>query len=274
MLGLGYHTFKGGTSLSKGWKLIERFSEDLDVVVDREYLGFTGDSTPEKATSNRERARRLEAVLEACRALVKGPLRMALEARCRTHLPAPADWELSEDPDDVDGQTLLLRYPTTFPLGGYLRRVVKVELGARSDTEPSLRPTIRPYLAEALPGELPGSEFVLRAVAPERTFWEKAMLLHEETYCAGRDGPKPRLSRHYYDLWCLIGAGIAERAAADGGLFERVAEHRRLFGGPTSLLAPRLRSHARSHVLRRAARVRGHPPSRRRLPGQVQRSRE
>jgi hypothetical protein len=222
-------TFKGGTSLSKCWKLIERFSEDVDVVVDREYLGFVGEHTPEKAKSNRERERRLEAVLAACRELVTGRLRRALEERCRTQLPATADWELSDDSDDVDGQTLLLRYPTTFPPGGYLRRVVSIELGARSDTEPSLRPTIRPYLAEALPEELPVSEIALRTVAPERTFWEKAMLLHEETYCAGPDGPKPRLSRHYYDLWCLIRAGVAERAAADDGLFERVAEHRRLF---------------------------------------------
>jgi hypothetical protein len=144
-------------------------------------------------------------------------------------LPATADWELTADTDDIDGQTLLLRYPTSFPPGGYLRRVVRIELGARSDTEPSLRPTIRPYLAEALPKELPASEIPLRAVAPERTFWEKAMLLHEETYTAGPAGPKARLSRHYYDLWCLIGAGIAERAATDDRLFERVAEHRRLF---------------------------------------------
>jgi len=227
---IGDHlTFKGGTSLSKGWKLIERFSEDVDVVVDREYLGFVGDGTPERASSNRERERRLEAVLQACRALVTGPLRGAMQERCQTCLPATADWELSEDPDDADGQTLLLRYPTAFAPGGYLRRIVKIELGARSDTEPSLKPNIRPYLAEALPREFSGSETVLRAVAPERTFWEKAMLLHEETYTAGPKGPKPRLSRHYYDLWCLIRAGVADRAAADGPLFERVAEHRRLF---------------------------------------------
>ena len=222
-------TFKGGTSLSKGWKLIERFSEDVDVVVDREYLGFSGDNTPENARSNSERDRRLEAVLEACAELVKGPLRQALYERCRAALPAAGDWDLSEDPDDADGQTLLLQYPTAFPPGGHLRRVVKIELGARSDTEPSLRPTIRPYLAEALPGEIPDSDFALRAVAPERTFWEKAMLLHEETYCAGPEGPKPRLSRHYYDLWCLIRVGVAERAAADKALFDRVADHRRLF---------------------------------------------
>lgn len=74
-----------------------------------------------------------------------------------------------------------------------------------------------------------GSEITLRTVAPERTFWEKAMLLHEETYAAGAHGPKARLARHYYDLWCLIRGGVAERATAASGLFDRVADHRRLF---------------------------------------------
>ncbi len=69
----------------------------------------------------------------------------------------------------------------------------------------------------------------MRAVAPERTFWEKAALLHEETYREGAAAPKARLARHYYDLWCLITRGVAERAVADTGLFERVAAHRMVF---------------------------------------------
>jgi len=261
-------------------------------VVDREYLGFVGECTPEEAGSNRERERRLAAVLEACRALVQGPLRLALDERCQGQLTAVGDWQLSEDADDVDGQTLLLRYPTAFPLGGSLRRVVKIELGARSDTEPSLRPCIRPYLAEALPEAFRGSEIVLRTVAPERTFWEKAMLLHEETYTAGPGGPKVRLSRHYYDLWCLIRAGVAERAAQDGGLFNRVAEHRRLFfrrrreaqetlrPGLLRLVPPEdqlphwrrdYEAMREFHVLRRTASVRRGPSCRRRVSGQLQR---
>jgi hypothetical protein len=111
----------------------------------------------------------------------------------------------------------------------YLRPVVRIEPGARSDTEPSETPEIRPYLAEALPGEFAGSAFVLRTLAPERTFWEKAMLLHEETYRTGSEGPRARLARHYYDLWCLIRAGVGERAFQDTALFARVATHRSVF---------------------------------------------
>jgi len=69
----------------------------------------------------------------------------------------------------------------------------------------------------------------VHAVAPERTFWEKAALLHEETYREGSATPKARLARHYYDLWCLITRGVAERAARDAELFERVAAHRAVF---------------------------------------------
>src|SRR6266849_5577269 len=59
-------TFKGGTSLSKGWKLIERFSEDIDVVIDRDFLGFGGEHSPEDAPSNKQRAKRLEHLMGAC----------------------------------------------------------------------------------------------------------------------------------------------------------------------------------------------------------------
>jgi hypothetical protein len=152
----------------------------------------------------------------------------ALALRFSDQLPVGMKWRLAPDPADSDGQTLLFEYPRMFATP-YLRPVVKIELGARSDTEPSATPTIRPYLAEALPGELGDSAFTVRALDPKRTFWEKASLLHEETYRAGDKGPTARLARHYYDLWCLIRAGIADAAMADGDLFARVAAHRAIY---------------------------------------------
>lgn len=71
--------------------------------------------------------------------------------------------------------------------------------------------------------------FEVRTVAPERTFWEKICLLHEEQHRAGADLPKPGMARHYYDLFCLIEAGVGDRALAEAGLFERVVEHRKVF---------------------------------------------
>lgn len=222
-------TFKGGTSLSKAWSLIQRFSEDLDVVVDRDFLGFGGERAPEDAPSSKQRGKRLDELKSACQALVRERLFTLIAERFQRRIPPKLDWALESDASDVDAQTVLFRYPAVFAAGGYLRPVIKIELGARSDTEPSANPEIQPYLAAALPGELPNAAFTLRTVAPERTFWEKAMLLHEETYRGGGQGPGARLARHYYDLWCLIGAGIGDRAVASEGLFDRVAAHRRLF---------------------------------------------
>lgn len=222
-------TFKGGTSLAKGWKLIERFSEDIDVVIDRDFLGFGGSKAPETAPSRKQREKRLDDLKSACQIFIRQRLHPALEKRFQSELPKGLGWELAADPDDVDRQTLLFRYSTAFPSGGYLRPVVKIELGARSDTEPSANPEIQPFLAEALPTEFKSSAFRLRTVAPDRTFWEKAMLLHEETYRTSEIGPKARLARHYYDLWCLIRSGIGDKALSNRGLFSRVAAHRAIF---------------------------------------------
>jgi hypothetical protein len=79
------------------------------------------------------------------------------------------------------------------------------------------------------PDEIGPSRFGIRTLAPERTFWEKAMLLHEENVLSVTKGPRVRLARHYYDLRCLIRAGVAARAAQDISLFERTAAHRAIF---------------------------------------------
>jgi len=222
-------TFKGGTSLSKGWKLIDRFSEDVDIVIDREFLGFGGADAPEDAPSNKQRVKRLEALMLAARTHIRDVLGPGLDQEIRHLLPSKAASMLEADADDPDAQTLLFRYPSAVGTAAYVRSVVKIELGARSDTEPSATPEIEPYLSEVFGDEVPGSRFTVRAVAPERTFWEKVALLHEETYREGSVAPKARLARHYYDLWCLITRGVAERAAGDRALFGRVAAHRAVF---------------------------------------------
>jgi hypothetical protein len=222
-------TFKGGTSLSKGWKLIDRFSEDIDIVISREFLGFGGGVAPEDASSNKQRVKRLEALMLAAQNHVRDILGPALEREIRYLLSTTDRWVLGPDADDPDDQTLLFHYPSAMGAAAYVRPVVKIELGARSDTEPSATPVIAPYLAEVFPDEVTDSQFTVRAVAPERTFWEKVALLHEETHRASSAAPKARLARHYYDLWCLITRGVAERAARDVDLFVRVAEHRAVF---------------------------------------------
>lgn len=164
--GIGDHlTFKGGTSLSKAWKLIERFSEDIDIIVDKEVLGFGGDAAPDQAPSNKQRKARLEALMDACREWVQGTLQPALESRIR-ELLGGADWQLEVDPDMPDGQCLLFQYPSVFPPGvaGYVRPVVKIELGARSDDWPHEEKPILPYVTGHFPAFDPAPAFPVRVL--------------------------------------------------------------------------------------------------------------
>jgi len=227
----GRVTFKGGTSLSKAWGLIERFSEDIDLVVDKDALGFGGEASPDRAPSNKQRRRRLDDLMAACRSWVQDRLQPALEQTTAARFGTREGWRLEVDPDMADGQCLLFHYPSAFPAAeaGYVRPVVKIELGARSDDWPAESRTITPYVAEVLPQAIPDASFPVSALAPKRTFWEKAMLLHEETFRPADKPRKVRMARHYYDLWCLITRGVADRAAADQPLFARVAEHREIF---------------------------------------------
>lgn len=219
----GQLTFKGGTSLSKGWQIISRFSEDIDVVIDRKFLGF---GEEDLSRSRRDKLR------DACSLNVQQVLLPALTQRLRIYLPDGLAWKIYpaskiEDPEQL---TLFFQYPTVFEGSStYLAPVVKIEMGGRADTEPVEMPVMDSYLANAFPELFPDSSFTVRTVAARRTFWEKVMLLHEEKFRPLDKQRKARLSRHYYDLWCMIEKGVARQAIEDHGLFERVARHRQVF---------------------------------------------
>lgn len=224
--GLGeFLTFKGGTSLSKGWRLIERFSEDIDVVLNRAYLGF-GEEDPSK--------NRLRKLRKRCQEAIASELLPALSVRIAEHLDGFGDWAvaLASVEDDREQETILFSYPTLgLERAAYIRPSVRIELGARSDVEPAEMPTISSYLSEQFPEAVTPSATAIRTVAPRRTFWEKAMLVHEESFRPPDRVRPSRLSRHYYDLWCLIRRGIAADAVRDDSLFDRVASRREVFWG-------------------------------------------
>jgi hypothetical protein len=227
--------FKGGTSLSKAWHLIDRFSEDVDLSIDREALGFGGERAPEAAVTGKERKRRLKALAIACRNAIYQEIAPALRNRLAVLLPSRDSWSLDPDADDPDDQSLLFAYPRTEdPRAiGYLRPVVKLEFGSRSDPWPNDCCQIVPIVAQQLPLLFDSPAGTVRALRPERTFWEKAMLVHEERFRPVDRPRRARLARHYYDLWRLILSGVGVRAAADEDLFVRVAKHRELYFAQT-----------------------------------------
>ncbi|MCA9785165.1 MAG: nucleotidyl transferase AbiEii/AbiGii toxin family protein, partial [Candidatus Cloacimonetes bacterium] len=170
---IGEHlTFKGGTSLSKAWNLIQRFSEDIDLVVDKEALGFGKDASPESAASKKQQRKRLDSLRAASQKWVQGALLSALSARI-TDILGESGWNLEVDPDTEDGQCLLFEYPSVLAKGiaGYINPVVKIELGARSDIEPHENRMIRPYVLEQFPALDTGGTFSVRVISTERTFW-------------------------------------------------------------------------------------------------------
>lgn len=219
-------TFKGGTSLSKGFGIIERFSEDIDVVVDRAALGFTGAQAPEAAISGKKRKERAEAIVIACREYVRDTIFPVLTERVAETKRDDEQWSISWDTEDRDGTTLLLAYPSVFVYEAALKPVVRIEMGARSDIDPAVSCSIIPYVGNVLQGIRP---FTVRTLAPQRTFWEKVMLLHEQTYDVGGNVQVRRMSRHYYDIWCLWNEGSGKIAIKDVALFEQTRAHRRLY---------------------------------------------
>lgn len=225
----GNLTFKGGTSLSKAWGLIDRFSEDLDLTIGRDALGFGGDRSPEKAPTAKQQGKRLKELRKACAAFVETVVLPQLIVSIQQEL-GPDGWSLQLDADDPDQQTILFAYPTLYHVKGarYVRPIVKIELGARSDPWPAQSRPIKPLIAELYPG-LKIDATLVQVLAPERTFWEKAMLLHEERYRPDTKPRRARMARHYYDIYRLIESGVSNAAIADMALFSEVAAHRKVF---------------------------------------------
>jgi hypothetical protein len=135
------------------------------------------------------------------------------------------------DENDHDGQTLLLHYPAvTGPRSsGYVAPVVKMEFGARSDPWPTSARTVRCFVAERYPTQFGKPDVPVTALVPARTFVEKLLILHEETFRPAKGSLKSRMARHYYDVHRLIEAGIADEVVGDHALFERVVRHRAIY---------------------------------------------
>ena len=230
--------FKGGTSLSKAFGLISRFSEDIDITVFRADLGQGAEVADLDALSGKQRRLRLDAIRDACKAYITGPLAAQFAHLAASVIPGDR-FRLEVDPDDKDGQTMLFWYPTVTAIaGGYIRSAVKIEAGAKSALDPHVAASITPYVAQDLP-DLNLTIGRVTTVKPERTLWDKVMILHglrqwHDRRSELRHGGQ-RVSRHYYDVHQLMQAPLASTWLADHRLAIDCAQHARLFFGSTDL---------------------------------------
>jgi hypothetical protein len=229
--------FKGGTSLSKGFGLIERFSEDIDITVFREDLGEEASIADLAAMSGKKRQAKLDAIKAACQAYIGGDLLAHLTATLEQTISASGhdagNARVELDAEDDSGQSLLLWYPSvTEASDGYIRKAVKIESGAKSALDPHARHVVTPYLARDLP-DLDLAVANVTIVDARRTFWDKVVILHglRRWFDARRvlRAGGQRVSRHYYDVHQLMAAGIGAAALADPDLGQDCVAHARMF---------------------------------------------
>jgi len=229
--------FIGGTSLSKAYGLISRFSEDIDITVFREDLGQAVEVSDLEVLSGKKQRARLEEIKAACQAYIQGPLLTRLNRQMIEIFSAAgqtlADAPVIVDPDDQDQQTLLVRYPSiSNDPENYLRPSVKIEAGAKSALDPHKEVAIRPYLTD----ELQSANLTINGVVTidaERTFWDKVVILHGLRRWHDNRGvlrqQGHRISRHYYDIFKLWESPIGKNAAADGALGNDCVRHALMF---------------------------------------------
>ena len=218
----GQHlVFKGGTSLSKAWGLINRFSEDVDLAIDRSFLGFDGELRKKEITALRKKANQY----------ITQTFFPELKQRMSDKGFNNVRWEiLNSTESDQDPKIIMMHYPNVIQSPGYLQPRVQIEIGCRSLREPFKLQAINALLDE----HYPETDFALPAiqvptVVPERTFLEKIFLLHEEFSKPNQLIRVDRLSRHLYDVYQLSKTNIVNNALTDTQLYETIVNHRHQF---------------------------------------------
>ena len=191
--------FKGGTSLSKVFGFIRRFSEDIDISLNHAALGFAGDrDLANPALSGTKRRQLDEELREAIEKTVRENILPKIQAACSAKLGTEA-WSIAASDEANEEMTLLFNYPVAVEYAAYLRPQIKIEFG-RGDQQPSNRHRIKPYVAEEFPKVFVAPEAEIAVLDSERTFWEKVTLLHAENHRPDPGKLKPRMSRHWSDV--------------------------------------------------------------------------
>lgn len=215
-----YLAFKGGTSLSKAYNLIERFSEDIDLILDWRVLGY------DKAEP-----------LEGCSANQQDKLNKEILAKTSEFLQKIFIPKIKKDLLKLINQDLQIFFEDDAVVISYgnnytdesILHTIRFEIGALAAWTPTQITTIHPYVAEAYPKHFNDAFVNVRTTTPERTFWEKVTILHREAFRPENSPFPPRMSRHYYDICRMTKLGILDRALQNPSLLNQVAEFKAKF---------------------------------------------
>lgn len=214
--------FKGGTSLSKAYNLIDRFSEDIDLIIDRHLLGF--DQLASKSQIKKLRRASGGFIINEFREELINQLNQLgideklYEIRYNEHID-----------DTSDPNTLEIYYQSVVPTdNAYIQQRVLLEMGARSLTEPFETKSVISFLDHHYKDlDFTEPSLDVQVVIPTRTFIEKVLLLHEEFSKPADKIRADRLTRHLYDLDKIMSAEFGEMAIADHELFDTIVQHRK-----------------------------------------------
>ncbi len=216
--------FKGGTSLSKVFGAIARFSEDVDITLD--YRGLDGSFDPFAEGVSRNRLKKFS---EDLKSFVRDHAHGVVAPHFQKTLAAEFDAGAFRLEVSEDGEQLRVHYPTVLEApGDYVGNSVLIEFGGRNITEPNEEHEVRPDIAEHVTAlDFPRSK--VSVLSPARTFWEKATLMHVECQRDEFRTGAERLSRHWYDLAMLADPVHGKAAVADRALLADVVKHKKVF---------------------------------------------
>ena len=207
-------SFKGGTSLSKAYGLINRFSEDIDLILDWRVVGY-GTNEPWIERSNTAQDKFNLEINNRVSEFIREKLKYNLEnivveqgvENCRFYI------------EESDPQTIRFIYPQIYKDDALLQEI-RLEIGCLAAWTPITDKEILPFVSQYFPDVFSIPKTNIRTVEAKRTFWEKATILHSEAYRGEAKIPQ-RYSRHYYDLYMLYKSFVKEESLSDFELLEK-----------------------------------------------------
>jgi len=215
--------FKGGTSLSKVYNIINRFSEDVDVILDWRVLGVSDEEAwAERSATQRDK---FNAKIDSLgRTYIADMIIPCLDKILVEMTEGQMRLSVSKD----DGNVVLIQYPVSFT-HTYLLDHVKLEIGPRASRVPHETAAISSYTAQEYPHVFDMPMVTVKTITGERTFWEKATILHQIAYFPESKPMNQRSSRHYYDVFQMAGTSLKVKALDDLKLLQNVAEFKNVF---------------------------------------------
>lgn len=209
--------FKGGTSLSKCYGLIERFSEDIDLILDWERL-TDEDPYAERSNTRQDRFNKNMEVLaqDYIRNELLPSLTSVVTPLCETSIHS------------VRAKSIVITYPRAFP-SSYIKPEIELEIGPMSAMVPNQDVTIRSFCSDVAPKLFNDPYVLVRAIEAKKTFWDKVTILHVEAHRPEDKQQQARYSRHYYDLYQMINSPVCEEALADINLLKNTVAFKAKF---------------------------------------------